>query len=80
MAAGMSTSGGVPSGRHTFACIDGHTCGNPVRLVIGGGPPSYIPQDWVAELARQIPGARMETIPVGDLIHNADPEAPSPAS
>ena len=44
-------------------------------LVIGGGPPSYIPQDWVVELARQIPGARMETIPVGHLIHNAAPEA-----
>jgi 4-hydroxyproline epimerase len=24
---------------HTFFCIDGHTCGNPVRLVAGGGPP-----------------------------------------
>lgn len=24
--------------RHTFFCIDGHTCGNPVRLVAGGGP------------------------------------------
>ena len=24
--------------RHTFACIDGHTCGNPVRLVAGGAP------------------------------------------
>jgi 4-hydroxyproline epimerase len=23
---------------HTFQCIDGHTCGNPVRLVSGGGP------------------------------------------
>ncbi|WP_349369129.1 4-hydroxyproline epimerase [Salinarimonas sp.] len=23
---------------HTFACIDGHTCGNPVRLVTGGAP------------------------------------------
>ena len=22
---------------HTFSCIDGHTCGNPVRLVSGGG-------------------------------------------
>lgn len=22
----------------TFSCIDGHTCGNPVRLVSGGGP------------------------------------------
>ncbi|MBB3066977.1 4-hydroxyproline epimerase [Limibacillus halophilus] len=25
-------------GHHTFFCIDGHTCGNPVRLVAGGGP------------------------------------------
>jgi len=24
--------------RHIFSCIDGHTCGNPVRLVMGGGP------------------------------------------
>ncbi|MEX0406106.1 4-hydroxyproline epimerase [Aquibium sp. LZ166] len=24
--------------RHSFHCIDGHTCGNPVRLVTGGGP------------------------------------------
>ena len=25
--------------QHTFFCIDGHTCGNPVRLVAGGAPP-----------------------------------------
>ena len=24
--------------RFTFSCIDGHTCGNPVRLVSGGAP------------------------------------------
>ena len=24
--------------RHTFFCIDAHTCGNPVRVVVGGGP------------------------------------------
>jgi 4-hydroxyproline epimerase len=24
--------------QHTFFCIDGHTCGNPVRLVAGGAP------------------------------------------
>src|SRR5204863_395562 len=24
--------------RHTFFCIDGHTAGNPVRLVAGGAP------------------------------------------
>ncbi|PHP28138.1 4-hydroxyproline epimerase [Limimaricola cinnabarinus] len=23
---------------HSFSCFDGHTCGNPVRLVAGGGP------------------------------------------
>ncbi|MGB5818922.1 MAG: 4-hydroxyproline epimerase [Saonia sp.] len=23
---------------HTFSCIDAHTCGNPVRLVVEGGP------------------------------------------
>ncbi|HWB48828.1 MAG TPA: 4-hydroxyproline epimerase [Stellaceae bacterium] len=28
----------VPPGLHTFSCVDGHTCGNPVRLVIGGAP------------------------------------------
>jgi len=44
-------------------------------LVIGGGAPSHIPQDWVAELTRRIPGARMETIPAGHLIHAADPAA-----
>jgi 4-hydroxyproline epimerase len=34
----MSAAGSVPPGNHIFSCIDGHTCGNPVRLVIGGGP------------------------------------------
>jgi len=24
--------------RHTFQCLDGHTCGNPVRLISGGAP------------------------------------------
>ncbi|HMK68800.1 MAG TPA: proline racemase family protein, partial [Stellaceae bacterium] len=24
---------------NTFFCIDAHTCGNPVRVVAGGGPP-----------------------------------------
>jgi 4-hydroxyproline epimerase len=23
---------------HTFSCLDGHTCGNPVRLISGGAP------------------------------------------
>jgi 4-hydroxyproline epimerase len=34
----MNPADAVPPGNHTFSCIDGHTCGNPVRLVIGGGP------------------------------------------
>ena len=25
--------------RHTFMCVDAHTCGNPVRVVAGGSPP-----------------------------------------
>jgi proline racemase len=25
--------------RHTFFCVDAHTCGNPVRVVVGGAPP-----------------------------------------
>ena len=44
-------------------------------LVIGGGAGSHVPQDWVADLARQIPGARMETIEAGHMIHSAEPEA-----
>jgi len=24
--------------RHTFFCVDAHTCGNPVRVIAGGGP------------------------------------------
>ena len=35
----MTGSGPViPPGNYTFACIDGHTCGNPVRMVTGGAP------------------------------------------
>lgn len=33
----MSGAAG-PVRPNTFFCIDGHTCGNPVRLVAGGGP------------------------------------------
>ena len=31
-------AGGAEPMRHTFFCIDGHTAGNPVRLVAGGAP------------------------------------------
>jgi 4-hydroxyproline epimerase len=27
-----------PPGNYSFTCFDGHTCGNPVRLVTGGAP------------------------------------------
>ena len=44
-------------------------------LVLGGGPGSHIAQDRVAELARRIPGARIETIRAGHLIHHTEPAA-----
>ena len=44
-------------------------------LVIGGGAGSHVPQDWVADLARRIPGARLETIEAGHLIHDTEPDA-----
>ncbi len=28
----------MPPSRHDFTCLDGHTCGNPVRLVVEGIP------------------------------------------
>jgi 4-hydroxyproline epimerase len=37
--------------RHTFFCVDAHTCGNPVRMVVGGAPP--LPNVSMAE-KRQI--------------------------
>ncbi|MHA5498441.1 4-hydroxyproline epimerase [Pseudomonas aeruginosa] len=37
--------------RHTFFCVDAHTCGNPVRVVAGGGP--ILPSVSMAE-KRQI--------------------------
>ncbi|TIR93910.1 MAG: hydroxyproline-2-epimerase, partial [Mesorhizobium sp.] len=33
--------------RRSFFCIDAHTCGNPVRLVAGGGP--LLPHAPIAE-------------------------------
>jgi 3-oxoadipate enol-lactonase len=44
-------------------------------LVIGGGAQSHVPQDWVAELARDIPAGRMETIEAGHSVHVAEPAA-----
>jgi len=36
--------------RHTFFCLDGHTGGNPVRLVAGGGP-NLVGRDMVEKRA-----------------------------
>jgi 3-oxoadipate enol-lactonase len=44
-------------------------------LVIAGGDTSHVPQDQVAELARRIPAARLETIAAGHLIHATEPAA-----
>ena len=29
---------GLVLARHSYSCIDAHTCGNPVRVVVGGAP------------------------------------------
>lgn len=42
-------------------------------LVVAGGPPSHVPQDRLAELARRIPDCRLVTVPVGHLVHSAAP-------
>ncbi|MEU2289004.1 alpha/beta hydrolase [Streptomyces sp. NPDC013178] len=44
-------------------------------LVVAGGPRSHVPQEGIAELARRIPGGQVITIPVGQLIHTAAPQA-----
>ena len=36
--AAIAVEGSTPAGADGFFCIDAHTCGNPVRLVAGGGP------------------------------------------
>lgn len=38
---------------HTFFCVDGHTCGNPVRMVTGGGP-NLVGADMVEKRAHFI--------------------------
>lgn len=35
--------------RHTFVCLDGHTCGNPVRLVTGGAIPHLVGDSMFAK-------------------------------
>src|SRR4051794_9199815 len=47
----LSATRGDAMARHTFFCIDAHTCGNPVRIVAAGGP--LLPAATMAE-KRQI--------------------------
>ncbi|MFF0477066.1 alpha/beta fold hydrolase [Streptomyces sp. NPDC004284] len=42
-------------------------------LVLAGGPTSHIPQEQLSRLAGSVPGARLVTIAVGHLVHNAAP-------
>lgn len=43
-------------------------------LVLGGGAPSHVPQDILAEIAARIPDSASATIPVGHHIHRDRPE------
>jgi 4-hydroxyproline epimerase len=47
---------------HTFFCIDAHTCGNPVRVVVGGAP--AIPANSASE-RRSVFAARFDWIRTG---------------
>jgi 3-oxoadipate enol-lactonase len=42
-------------------------------LVIGGGPTSHVPQDQLAEMARQIPSGTFTTLDTGHQVHRARP-------
>jgi 3-oxoadipate enol-lactonase len=44
-------------------------------LLIGGGPPSHVPAEELAEVARLIPDCTLVTIPAGHHVHAAEPEA-----
>lgn len=44
-------------------------------LLIGGGAPSPVPQQHVAELAGRLADARLVTIDAGHLVHASAPEA-----
>src|SRR4029077_9167806 len=72
--------------RHTFFCIDGHTAGNPVRLVAGGAPAlegrtmSERRQDFLKRFAGTPPGLMFEPrghdmMSGGFLYPPASPEA-----
>jgi pimeloyl-ACP methyl ester carboxylesterase len=43
-------------------------------LVLAGGPPSHVPQEYIADIAARIPDSVLKTIPVGHLIHRDRPD------
>ena len=51
---------------HTFFCIDGHTCGNPVRVVVGGAP-ALVGSTMIdrTSAAGSIPGPESEVLKNG---------------
>jgi pimeloyl-ACP methyl ester carboxylesterase len=44
-------------------------------LAIGGGPTSFVPQQWVEDLVAAVPDAVMVTIAVGHEVHRGEPKA-----
>ncbi|MER7578613.1 alpha/beta fold hydrolase [Kitasatospora sp. NPDC097691] len=57
-----------PAWREGLARITART------LVVAGGAASHVPQERIAELARQIPDCRLVTVEAGHLVHGARPE------
>ncbi|MFI9366908.1 hypothetical protein ACIG5E_38615 [Kitasatospora sp. NPDC053057] len=43
-------------------------------LVGAGGSRSHLPQDWIAELAWQLPDCRIVTVEAGHMVHNVLPD------
>lgn len=44
-------------------------------LMIGGGPTSHIPQEWITQLAALIPNSQVVTLSGGHLVHHKHPGA-----
>ena len=57
----------VTSWRDSLSRIEAPT------LIVAGGPASHVDQDYLASMARLIPGCDLVTIPAGHLVHGARP-------
>jgi hypothetical protein len=81
---GRGVTTGKPRMRRSFFCIDAHTCGNPVRLVAGGGPllphlpiaerrDSFVREhDWIRQALMSEP--RGHDVVSGAILYPADRE------